>query len=217
MRKRANKGQPLAAPFNQKKGAARKTVKDRRKLSYRRRRQKIDVGKVSYFSILIAELAGVILLAFLVIKAVGITVTVPEESMEPTLGLSDTVLVNRVAFKLKDPGAGDVVAFLPSGNLSAQQSIKRVIGTPGDKVQIKSGRVYVNGEAFSELVEVDSINSSGLAEEEITLGEDEYFLLGDNRNNSEDSRYVTIGNIRGEELLGLVWFDLSKEHFGLVH
>lgn len=217
MRKRANKGQPLAAPFNQVKGSGRKIVKDRRKLSARRRRQKIEIGKVRYYSVLIAELVAVILLAFLTVKAVGITVTVPEESMEPTLSLSDVVLMNRIIYKVRDPKAGDVVVFMPSGNLSAQHSIKRVIGTPGDRVIIKGGRVFVNDEAYAELTEVEEMKSSGLAEEEITLGKDEYFLLGDNRNNSEDSRYVTIGNIRGDELLGLVWFDISKDHFGLVH
>ncbi|MCR5452113.1 MAG: signal peptidase I [Lachnospiraceae bacterium] len=217
MRNINRKGQPLAAPFNQNKGAARKTVKDRRRLSNRRRRQKIESGIVRHYTILIAELAAVILLAFLTVKAVGITIVVPEESMEPTLGLSDTILVNKVIYKIKSPDPGDVVVFLPSGNLSAQHSIKRVIGTPGDTVQIRGGKVYVNGEQFTDTIEVEDMKSSGLAEEEIKLGKDEYFLLGDNRNNSEDSRYATIGNIRGEELLGLVWFDLSKDHFGLVN
>ena len=87
--------------------------------------------------------------------------------------------------------------------------VKRVIGVPGDTVQIKNGTVYVNGKAFDEETDVASIEDAGLAAEEITLGAEEYFVLGDNRNNSEDSRYANIGNIKKDYIIGKAWFRIA--------
>ena len=84
-----------------------------------------------------------------------------------------------------------------------------VVGVPGDTVQIKNGTVYVNGKAFDEETDVASIEDAGLAAEEITLGAEEYFVLGDNRNNSEDSRYANIGNIKKDYIIGKAWFRIA--------
>ena len=137
--------------------------------------------------------------------------------MEPTLSLGDTVLLDKLSLRFRAPRTNDVVVFVPAGNLSAQCSIKRVVGVPGDTILIKGGLVYVNGESFSEVADVDQTVSAGLAANDIKLDEGEYFLLGDNRNNSEDSRYATIGNISGDELKGIVWLDATLSNFGLVH
>ena len=80
---------------------------------------------------------------------------------------------------------------------------------PGDKIQIKNGAVYVNGELFDEKVDTAAVEDAGLASEEITVGEDEYFVLGDNRNSSEDSRYANIGNVKREYIIGKAWFRIS--------
>ena len=95
--------------------------------------------------------------------------------------------------------------------------MKRVIGVPGDTVQIKNGRIYVNGTEFTEKVDVASIEDAGLAADAVTLGDDEYFVLGDNRNNSEDSRYANIGNIKREYIIGKAWFVISTgDRFGFI-
>ena len=97
------------------------------------------------------------------------------------------------------------------------RSVKRVIGTPGDTVQIRDGVVLVNGKPFEEAGEMDSILDAELAEEEILLAEDEYFVLGDNRNNSEDSRYANIGNVKKQHIIGKAWFVVSPyEDFGFL-
>jgi signal peptidase I len=101
------------------------------------------------------------------------------------------------------------VVFLPNGNEKSHYYVKRVIGVPGDTVLILDGVVYVNGELYEEEGEVDAILDAGIAAEEIVLGDDEYFVLGDNRNNSEDSRYANIGNIKKEYIIGKVWFRVS--------
>jgi len=136
--------------------------------------------------------------------------------MEDTINDEDFVLLDRLSYVFFSPKAGDLVAFLPKGNLSAQYSVKRVIGVPGDTVLISGGDVYINGELYDDISGVDDIEDAGLASTEITLGEDEYFLLGDNRNNSEDSRYVTIGNVELDEIVGRVWFDVTWSNFGFL-
>ena len=87
--------------------------------------------------------------------------------------------------------------------------MKRVIGIPGDTVQIKEGEVYVNGELFEDEDEFAPILDAELAAEPVKLEEDEYFVLGDNRNNSEDSRYANIGNVKKEYIIGKAWFIIS--------
>ena len=109
------------------------------------------------------------------------------------------------------------MVFLPNGNEKSHYYVKRVIAVPGDKVQIKDGAVYVNGELFDEKAETAAILDAQLAAEEIELGEDEYFVLGDNRNNSEDSRYANIGNVKKEYIIGKAWFIVSPfQDFGFL-
>ncbi len=109
------------------------------------------------------------------------------------------------------------MVFLPNGNEKAHYYVKRVIGVPGDTVQIKDGAVYVNGELFEEKVETAAILDAELASEKIVLEEDEYFVLGDNRNNSEDSRYANIGNVKKEYMIGKAWFIVSPyQKFGFI-
>ena len=199
------------------KSSSRRSLAQRRRSSRRHNRKKIEASSVRYFTLLILEFAAVIFAAFLLVSAFGTTITVPEESMEPTLSLGDTVLLDKLSLRFRAPRTNDVVVFVPAGNLSAQCSIKRVVGVPGDTILIKGGLVYVNGEPFSEVADVDQTVSAGLAANDIKLDEGEYFLLGDNRNNSEDSRYATIGNISGDELKGIVWLDATLSNFGLVH
>ena len=191
--------------------------KKKNSLDFNRRRIRFEIGSLKPVAILLAEIALVVILAFFVVEAFGIRFTVPGESMEPTMSSGDVVLMNRLFIKFMHPNTNDVVVFLPPNNLSAQYSIKRIVATPGDTVQVKNGRIYVNGEAFHDKAETEAIVDAGLAATEITLESDEYFVMGDNRNNSEDSRYETIGNIHRDDIMGSAWFMIGKNRIGLVY
>ncbi|MGN0240787.1 MAG: signal peptidase I [Candidatus Weimeria sp.] len=187
-----------------------------RTLDFRRKRKKTDYRKILHFLILTAEILAVVAAAYLVVQSFATQVTMTEESMEPQIGVSDSLLINKLAYKFKAPEAGDVIAFLPSGNLSGRYSIKRVIAVPGQTVVIKSGIVYVNNKAYTASVETTSIDDAGLASNTITLGKDEYFVLGDNRDVSEDSRYQSVGNVLRSQIKGKIWFDVTAKNFGVV-
>lgn len=139
------------------------------------------------------------------------------QAMEPSINSGDQVLVNRFVYSLMAPKSGDVVVFKPNGNVNAHYYMRRVIGVPGDTVQVKEGFVYVNDELFETGIGNEQMDFAGLAEEEIKLGKDEYFVLGDNRNASEDSRNVDIGNIKRDDIYGKAWFVKSPwENLGPV-
>ena len=139
------------------------------------------------------------------------------QAMEPSVGSGDLVLVNRFIYSLAPPKAGDVAVFKPNGNENSHYYMRRVIGVPGDTVQIKEGFVYVNGELFETGVGNEQMDYACLAEEEIVLGKDEFFVLGDNRNASEDSRNADIGNVRRKDIYGMAWFvRYPFENFGVI-
>ena len=134
--------------------------------------------------------------------------------MESTVSDGSQILVNRFIYNVKSPKSGDVIVFLPNGNEKSHYYVKRVIGVPGDKVQIKSGLLYVNGELY-DTEDTDTIKNAGVAEEEITVGEDEYFVLGDNRNASKDSRDKAVGVIKRDQIIGKAWLRvLPFDNFG---
>ena len=187
-----------------------------RSLDFRRNRKKTDYRRILHFLVLAAEILVVVAAAYLVIRLFATQVTMTEDSMEPQIGVSDSLLIDKLTYKLKSPQAGDVIAFLPSGNLSGRYSIKRVIAVPGQTVVIKSGIVYVNNKAYTAPVETTSIDDAGLASNTITLGKDEYFVLGDNRDVSEDSRYQSVGNVLRSQIRGKIWFDVTAKNFGVV-
>lgn len=174
-------------------------------LSFSRKRRKIDKGTIKNVILWIAEVFAVALIAFVLVYCFGMRTTVSGNSMSGTLENEDTVLINRIAYLLSDPEAGDVVVFYPNGNEKSHYYVKRVVAVPGDTVQITDGVLYVNGEAYDQ-EDTEVIEYAGVAEDEVTLGDDEYFVLGDNRNSSEDSRYANIGNVSAEDIQGKVWF-----------
>ena len=134
-----------------------------------------------------------------------------------TINSGDSVLVNRFTYLVSAPKPGDVVVFKPNGNERSHYYMRRVIAEPGDKVQIKDGFVYVNGELFETGLGSEQMDYAGVAEEEITIGDGEYFVLGDNRNQSEDSRNADIGNVKKEDIYGKAWFVcLPWENFGPI-
>lgn len=159
-----------------------------------------------------------ILLGAVLVVAFGMKTSVIGVSMTPELNNGQEVLVDRFLPKLMSPSRFDVVCFYPKGNKNANLYIKRVIGLPGETVGIKGGYVYIDGVRLMEDDSLDIIEDPGLAENEFSLGENEYFVLGDNRNNSEDSRNGNIGDVEKDTIVGKVWFKLKDEDssFGFV-
>lgn len=178
-------------------------------LDFNRKKRKVNTGLLREVAAWTGEILLAVMAAVVVVLSVGFRISVVGPSMSPTLENGERILVNRIGYKLFDPKRNDLVVFLPNGNEKAHYYIKRVIALPGDRVQIKDGIVYINGEPFEEKAEVSAIENPLLAEDEIVIGKDEYFVLGDNRNNSEDSRYANIGNIKKEHIIGKAWFRIA--------
>ncbi|MCB5711735.1 signal peptidase I [Lactonifactor longoviformis] len=163
------------------------------------------------------EIAVVLVLAAVVSIFFCQSIVMQEGSMEPTLATQDKILINKVIYKIKEPQRGDIIAFKNSPEDHASIHIKRVIGLPGEKIQIKDGQILINGKTYMEKKDFPQISNGGLAEQTITLGKDEYFVLGDNRNNSEDSRYGDVGNVKKKYIVGKLWFVISpRSKFGFL-
>ena len=173
-------------------------------LSFYRRKKKISAGTVREIFVYIFGICVAVFLAFILVYSVGMSVSVIGVSMEPEFTNGQKVLVNRYAYLLTSPKQNDVVAFLPNGNKNSHCYIKRVVAVPGDTVEIKDGRLYVNGVKVVD--DYDKMAEAGIAQNPLTLGSDEYFVLGDNRNASEDSRSANSGPVKGKDIIGKVWF-----------
>lgn len=142
---------------------------------------------------------------YLVIHFVGQRTQVQGSSMEPKLSNEDNLIVDKISYRFHDPERFDIVVF-PFRYEENIFYIKRVIGLPGETVRIdEKGNILINGEILEESYGKEVIQSPGRAYEEIVLADDEYFLMGDNRNNSTDSRDPSVGNVRRDEIVGRAW------------
>ncbi len=138
------------------------------------------------------------------------TVTVIGPSMNPTLEDGEIVIVNKFKYKVSDIERYDVVAYSLIEN-DGYYDIKRIVGMPGEKISIKDGYIYINEKQLQNSPFSEKIIISGVASDTITLGDGEYFVLGDNINNSEDSRYTNVGNISEVEILGKVSYIIKSD------
>lgn len=142
---------------------------------------------------------------YLVITFVGQRTQVSGSSMEPTLSNNDNLIVDKITYRFKDPQRFDIIVF-PFQYEENTYYIKRIIGMPKETVYIdESGTIYINGEVLTESYGREVMLSAGRASEPIELGDDEYFVLGDNRNNSSDSRDPSVGNIHRDRIVGRAW------------
>ncbi len=148
----------------------------------------------------------VVALTYLIIHFVGQRTVVDGRSMEDTLHNGDNLIVEKLSYRFGDPKRFDIIVFPPKGS-PKEFYIKRIIGLPGETVQIdEEGTIYINGEVLEENYGKETILNPGGAAEPITLGDDEYFVLGDNRNNSRDSRdREHVGNIKRKDITGRAW------------
>ena len=162
---------------------------------------------------------------WLVITFVGQRTEVEGASMENTLHNGDNLIVDKLSYRFHDPERFDIIVF-PFQFQDNTYYIKRIIGLPGETVQIMDdGSIYINGEKLEENygMEVIKPETIGRAAEPIELGDDEYFVMGDNRNNSSDSRTDMVGNITRENIIGKAWLriwpvsDFGVLQLSLIH
>ncbi len=143
-------------------------------------------------------------ITFFIITFEGQRTYVSGSSMENTLSHGDNLIVDKITYRFSDPKRYDIIVF-PFRHEENVYYIKRIIGLPGETIQIQDGSIYINGEILSESYGREVMKSAGLAEDPITLGEGEYFVLGDNRNDSMDSRDPGVSTIHRDEIIGRAW------------
>ena len=189
----------------------------RKGLTFYQKKKKLNIVVVkevfSWFFWIFASM----LLAVVIVFCIGMKTSVIGPSMEPSLYNGQKIFLNRLIYKVASPRVGDVIVFLQNGNEKSHYYVKRVVGVPGDTLYIKNGLLYVNEETVEEYFN-DRIAEPGLLESEVTLGEDEYFVIGDNCNNSEDSRSANIGSVRKSYIIGKAWMKLAAgdSELGLI-
>ena len=156
---------------------------------------------------LIISVAIVVTLTFVVVKYVGQRTQVSGSSMEFTLSDKDNLIVDKISYRFSEPKRFDIIVFPYRGATSDDSKpiyyIKRIIGLPGETIQIQEGIIYINGKELKESYGREVIQDPKKAANKIKLGDDEYFVLGDNRNHSADSR--EIGNIKRNDIMGRAW------------
>ena len=184
-------------------------------LSFYDKKSKINKKTIGAIAKYVFWGAVMVLIAFVSIYCFGVKTSVVGESMEPTLYNGQEIFINRFSYFLSEPKKGDVVVFSPNGNKNSHYYVKRVVGVPGDTVLIKDGYVYVNGEISKDVKSKDKVIDAGIAKNGITLLDDEFFVLGDNINHSEDSRNSNIGIVKRDYIIGKAWYSLkTKENKG---
>lgn len=153
----------------------------------------------------ILYIAVVFLVTFLVIHYVGQRTQVSGSSMEYTLSDGDNLIVDKISYRFYEPERFDIIVF-PFRQEEDTYYIKRIIGLPGETVQIgEDGTILINGMELEESYGREVIQEPGAAAEPLTLREGEYFVLGDNRNASSDSRDPSVGMIQREDIVGRAW------------
>lgn len=186
-------------------------------LNFGKQRKKFNFPLFKEILSWILEIIIIVIIAYVLVSSFGYRTSVVGQAMEPTLKAGEQICIDKFLYVVGKPKAGDVIIFLPNGNEKSHYYVRRVIAVPGDKVQIKDGAVYVNGAIYDEVIDVSSIDDPGIAAEELVLGADEYFALGDNRNNSDDSRYANVGMIKKDYIIGKAWLRFASIHdFGFI-
>lgn len=166
---------------------------------------------------LIVSLAIVVVVSLFIVTYITQRTVVDGDSMNDTLQNGDQLFVDKVSYRFSEPKRFDIIVF-ELKDAPGTHYIKRIIGLPGETVQIIDGYVYINGELLEEHYGKDEvIDEARRAAEPITLGEDEYFVLGDNRNNSTDGRSLSVGNVNRSQIVGRAFIRIwPLKSFGLI-
>lgn len=189
----------------------------RRDLRFGTKKKRLNYNLLRKVGIWAFQIILVCAFAFVFVWYFGQRISNNGDSMNPVLQSGDVTLVNRIIYDASSPDRGDIIVFKPNGNENAYFYIKRIIGLPGETVEIKEGRIFINGDQLAESYETTELKDAGIAGEPLKLAGDEYFVLGDNRESSEDSRMADIGNVKREEIEGKAWFVLSpRKRFGFI-
>lgn len=185
---------------------------------FKNRRKRLNLAVIREAIVWFLEIVLVCLLAVFLVWYFGRKVSNIGDSMQPMMDNGDVVLVNQVVYNISQPKRFDVIVFKPNGNENEQYYIRRIIGLPGETVQISDGKIRIDGEELEEQdLNVSELENAGIAEEPVTVGGDEYFVLGDNRLELSDSRDADIGNVNKDDIYGKAWLIWSpRKHFGLI-
>jgi signal peptidase I len=139
------------------------------------------------------------------------------ESMENTLSDGDHLYVEKISYRIDLLNRFDIIVFYPYGRDNEEYYVKRIIGLPGETIQIKNSEIYIDGQVLEEKYGKEPILDPGRAAEPIVLEDDEYFVMGDNRNISKDSRYTVVGNVERKNIGGKAFFRISPlKEFGPI-
>lgn len=182
----------------------KKKKKDKKK----KKQEKEEINIVKDLISLALYILAIVAVCWLILTYVGQRTEVSGDSMNDTLHNGDSLWIDKLSYHFKDPERFDIVVF-PYEEEDDTYYIKRIIGLPGETVYIdEDGVIYINDEPLEEDYgkEVIEENHRGLAAEPVTLGDDEYFVMGDNRNNSRDSRLSDVGNIHKDKFVGKAVF-----------
>lgn len=188
-------------------------------LSKKQKRAEKIKKTLIHVSIWLLGLLTVIALGVFAVRGFGIKTVIIDQSMNPTLQNEDVVLLNKLSYKIGSPKRMDVVAVRIGASENSPTYVRRIIGLPGETVQIKDGKVYIDDTELELTFNDAAIENAGVAEKGETLGDNEYFVLCDDYNNNrDDSRLDSIGTIDSDQILGKVWLIRSPlSRLGLVH
>lgn len=159
---------------------------------------------ISYVFEFVIYVALILICIFWVPEHVIQRTVVNGESMENTLYTGESLLVEKVSYHFHDPERYDIIVFYPKGKEEDEYYVKRIYGLPGETIQIIDDQIYVNNEVIEDEYAKNEMDDPGIAQDPITLGEDEYFVLGDNRKVSLDSRDSDLGPIHKKNIAGHV-------------
>ncbi len=161
----------------------------------------------------VGQIAAAILLAYFFVNFCIQRIGVVGDSMSPTLKAGDSIIVNKAIYRITEPKRFDVIVYKQKGEEHNYYSVRRIVGLPGETIQIKDGRIYIDDKVLEETINVENIVNPGLAKNPYLLEDNEYFVLGDNRNDSVDSRFASIGTIVKDEIVGKAWIRLKPFNF----